>query len=96
MSLFTQRGRPDPEQVERVKGWARAAWNLPEDVTVMVTELECREPGCPPLETVVAVLRGPGETSQVKIHKPVGQVVEDDLRRGSEAAPDHAHEEDHP
>jgi hypothetical protein len=46
----------------------------------MVTELECREPGCPPIETVIAIFQGKGRNSQHKIHKPASLVVEADLR----------------
>jgi hypothetical protein len=61
MNLFDGRRTIDPHQVERIKSWARASWGLDEEATVMVTELECREPGCPPIETVIAVLEGPGK-----------------------------------
>jgi hypothetical protein len=57
INLFAGRPKPDIEHVERIKCWARVAWHVPEDATVMVTELECREPDCPPIETVVAVLQ---------------------------------------
>jgi hypothetical protein len=63
MNLFGGRRTIDSEQAERIKslGCVRL-WALSDDTTVMVTELECREPGCPPIETVVAVLEGPGTT----------------------------------
>ena len=40
----------------------------------MVTELECCEPGCPPIETVIALLKGPGNTQQYKIHKTADEI----------------------
>ncbi len=46
--------------------------------SVMVTELACTEPGCPPLVTVVALL-GPGDQTQHKIHKPLAEVTEADV-----------------
>ncbi len=79
MNLFGGRRTIDPEQAERIKDWTRANWSLPESVTVMVTELECREPGCPPIETVIAVLEGPGNTRQYKIHKSAAQVSRHDV-----------------
>ena len=52
--------RGDAAAVGRVRLWAEAG--LPADgaAIVMVTELACHEPGCPPVETVIAVLGGPG------------------------------------
>jgi len=90
------RRRPDARQVSAIKGWAREAFGLGDDVTVLVSELTCTEPGCPPLETVVALLRGPGDQAQHKLYKGVAEVTRDDLvalARGE--APGHDHAEDH-
>jgi hypothetical protein len=67
------------EALARVKGWTRARFRLTEDDTVMVTELECALPGCPPLETVLAFWTDDGQRRHYKFFKPVEQVVEDDL-----------------
>lgn len=53
--------------------------DLPEDATVMVTEIQCHEPGCPPLETVIAILREGASPRQFKLHKGVGEVGEADV-----------------
>ncbi len=45
----------------------------------MVAELECHEEGCPPVETVIAVLEGPGQTRQWKLHQPIESVTRDDV-----------------
>jgi hypothetical protein len=79
MNLFGGRRSIHPDQADRIKSWARKIWALSEETTVMVTELECREAGCPPIETVIAVLEGPGKTRQHKIHKPAGDVRRDDV-----------------
>jgi hypothetical protein len=95
-NLFTGRSQPDREQVERLKCWARMAWHVPEDATVMVTELECREPDCPPIETVVAVLQEGHPTKQYKIHKPIADVLEADLATAHNDVESAHHLEDHP
>jgi hypothetical protein len=46
----------------------------------MVTELRCSEPGCPPLETVIAILSENG-SRQYRLHKSIEEVAEDDIRR---------------
>jgi hypothetical protein len=71
-----------PEQVaalERVREWTRARFRLPEDGAVMVAEVACGLPGCPPLETVVAFWTDTDKRHQFKVFKPVVDVVEDDL-----------------
>jgi hypothetical protein len=76
LDLFKPRSRPDLESIERVKGWVTSALELPASTSVMVTELACSEPGCPPLETVIAVLaqEGPKGRRQHTFHKPLTDV----------------------
>ena len=45
----------------------------------MVTELKCLEEGCPPVETVIAILDAPGSTRQYKVHKPVMDIEYEDV-----------------
>lgn len=66
-------------RVREVRQWVRERFAVPDDATVMVTELQCTEPGCPPVETVVAVLRGPGRRAQAKVPRPVTELTRDDI-----------------
>lgn len=66
--------------IRALKTVARSLFQASEDDGVVVTELQCTEPGCPPVETVVALLRAGCEPRQVKVHKAVVDVTEDDLR----------------
>lgn len=73
--------RKTPEHIaalERVTQWTRLRFSLEDDVVVLVSELACSQPGCPPLETVIAFWVG-GNRHHYKIFKPVEGVVEDDL-----------------
>ncbi|NJO81388.1 MAG: hypothetical protein HC828_00600 [Blastochloris sp.] len=79
VDLFTTQPRPDPAQLAAIKGWVAAALALPADVTVMVTELRCSEPGCPPLETVIAVLRPGVPPEQRKLHKATADISQADI-----------------
>jgi len=67
--------KPDPAALARVKQWVRSSCRLPEDVPVLVTELRCREEGCPPVETVIAVMFAPGLRWQHKLHKPAAAIA---------------------
>lgn len=79
--LFDAAPRPDPDHVARIKGWVAEALRLPEGSTVMVTQLRCREPGCPPLETVIAVLGGPAANRKQTLHKAAVDVTREDVGR---------------
>ena len=75
------RARPpeNREAIARVKEFVRTRFRLAEDDVVMVTELECALPGCPPLETVIAFWTEDEQRRHYKIFKPVADVGEDDL-----------------
>ena len=71
-----------PEQLEalgRVREWTRARFDLPEDAAILVSEIACGLPGCPPLETVVAFWTADATRHQFKIFKSVREVVREDL-----------------
>jgi hypothetical protein len=46
----------------------------------MIRQLACTEPGCRPVETVVAVLPMDGPARRWTLHSPVDQITSDDLR----------------
>ena len=63
---------------ERVRTWAREHFNLGDDETIMVSELPCSDPGCPPVETHLVFWTQAGRR-QFKVFKPLAEVVPDDL-----------------
>jgi hypothetical protein len=65
--------------LDRVRAWTRERFRLPEDAAIMVAEVACGLPGCPPLETVVAFWTDTDKRHQFKIFKRVVEVLEDDL-----------------
>ena len=64
---------------EQVREWTRARFALPQDAAVMVAGGSCAVPGCPPLETVVALWTGTDTRHHFKVFKPLVEVVADDL-----------------
>lgn len=74
--------RQDAQQVsalERVKAWTRESLALGADDTILVAEMACGRPNCPPLETVVTFWMASAERHVFKIFKPVAEVAFDDL-----------------
>ena len=67
------------EAVRRVKAWVAAHTVVGENDAVMVTELQCSEEGCPPIETVLALLRPGKDPLKWKVHKPVVELAESDV-----------------
>jgi hypothetical protein len=84
---------PDPaflSRLEAVRGWTRRRFKLPAEAAVLVSEMACTVPGCPPLETVVAFWTADERRHQFKLYKPLREVLYDDVGwlMGSPAAHD--------
>jgi nitrate reductase delta subunit len=75
------KAQPSPEDElaqQRVREWMRTRFKLAGDAAILVSEIVCTLPGCPPLETAVAFWEG--ETRyHFKLFKPVREVALDDL-----------------
>jgi hypothetical protein len=63
------------EKLRAIKEWTREALRLPVETAVLVSELECKEAGCPPLETIIAVLCGPQQRIERKLHIAVAELT---------------------
>jgi hypothetical protein len=78
--IFSVRTRPSPVRIAEIKTNVAAVFNLPDSASILVTELRCTEPGCPPLETVIAILQEGQATIQHKVHKAVQEITSADIR----------------
>lgn len=67
------------EVARRIKSWARDVFDPEGAATILVSELACSEPGCPPIETVIAILRGPNDTAKYTIHRPSAEITQADI-----------------
>ena len=65
--------------LESVQGWTRRRFKLVPEAAVLVSQVACRLPGCPPLETVVAFWSEDERRHQFKLYKPLVQVGYDDI-----------------
>jgi hypothetical protein len=79
---FRRSGKQDPKEIaarRRVKHWTRERFKLAPDAPILIAQVTCSLPGCPPLETVVAFWTEGDKRHQFKLFKPVADVVADDL-----------------
>ena len=79
MNLFQPKPSAHPEQTLQIQSWVRDSLSLDDEIVVIVSELRCSEPGCPPLETMIAVLDGPGQRRLFKIHKAIAEITLADI-----------------
>jgi len=79
MDIFGKR-RSDREALARVKTWALELLEAGPDDSIVVNEISCDDPDCPPHETVLLIARMGQPTVQLKVPKPADQVLLVDLQ----------------
>lgn len=77
MNLFSQKLKADPKKVQAIKNWVYRRLEIDADVPISISQLACKESGCPPIETGIAVMTTP--VQQYKVHKAVHDINETDL-----------------
>lgn len=71
-------GKKDTSWQGQIKEWVRAHFKLAPEITILVTELRCDQPGCAPVETIIAVL-DPAGRKQWKSPRPMKEVRKEDI-----------------
>jgi hypothetical protein len=79
MLRFVEKRPEHAAALDRVRAWTRERFALADDAAILVSEVSCALPGCPPRETVVAFWTEDEQRHQFKLFKPVTEVVVDDL-----------------
>ena len=67
------------DAVRRIKDWTRERFSLDDDIPVMVAEVACGLPGCPPIETIVTFWTAPETRHAFKAFKLAIEVTAEDL-----------------
>lgn len=75
---FVKRNPQHLESLNRVREWTRRRFALPEQASIVVAEMACAVPGCPPRETVI-VFWIDDRRHHIKLFKPLIEVCEEDL-----------------
>jgi hypothetical protein len=86
MILFSGSSKAEPGQIAIVRGWAKQVLDVPAEAFVMVRQVECRDPGCPSVETIIAILSKNDRPRQWKISKPVAEVTQRDVENLAEVS----------
>ena len=80
MNLFSQsKPKSDPAALQQLKTWVYDCLKLDPEVSISVSQLQCKEPGCPPIETVITILSQPAQ--HYKIHKALDDIKRVDVIR---------------
>lgn len=71
--------KANSQEIKQVKEWIYQAFQLDEEVSISLSQLECTEPGCPPIETVINLMTNP--VQQYKIHKSIAEIDYSDISK---------------
>ncbi|MEX1215528.1 hypothetical protein [Saccharospirillum sp.] len=71
--------QPASTHLDRVESWTRSRFELNGEAVVVVAEVRCQVPGCPPIETIVAFWLTSGPRYRFKVFKPLAEVIESDI-----------------
>ncbi|HEY9697599.1 MAG TPA: hypothetical protein V6D10_10060 [Trichocoleus sp.] len=78
MNLFTQNQlKAEPAKVQQLKTWIYELLQLDQETSISISQLQCKETGCPPIETGITILTKP--VQQFKIHKAIAEIEQSDL-----------------
>lgn len=67
------------EQILLIKEWVEKLAMLKEDDVVSISEINCVEENCPPVETVITIFFDSGNKKMYKIAKPIETLILDDI-----------------
>ena len=68
-----------PEKTRQIKAWMRERYDLDETVVISVTELACRDEGCPDIETVIGIMRPGADIETIRVLKALADVEQSDF-----------------
>lgn len=65
------------QQIKQVKEWIYQCLEIDKEISISLSQLQCTEPDCPPIETVISVMTNP--VQQHKIHKKIADIKYTDI-----------------
>ena len=78
INLF-QRSKPSGDALKRLKEAISDCFKIPETTILAVAELNCHEPGCPPVQTVITAHKEDGTLETWRIGKRIDEIEEQDI-----------------
>ena len=80
INLF-ERSKPSGDALKRLKEAISDCFKIPETTTLAVAELNCHEPDCPPVETVITAHKKDGTLETWRIGKRIDEIEPQDILR---------------
>ena len=71
--LFPQKPAVSIEQLQQVKDWLYEVLQIDRHTIISMSQLQCNDPNCPPLQTAIAIMTIPHRV--IRIHKAIPDIT---------------------
>jgi hypothetical protein len=75
--LFPQKPAVSTEQLQQVKDWLYEILQIDRHTIISMSQLQCTDPNCPPLQTAIAIMTSPHRV--IRIHKAIPDIIYADV-----------------
>lgn len=77
IALFPNKPPVTSEQLQQVKDWLYEILQIDKDTIISLSQLQCQDPNCAPIETAIAIMISPPRV--IRIHKAIADITYTDL-----------------
>ncbi|WP_414566127.1 MULTISPECIES: hypothetical protein [unclassified Anabaena] len=76
-SFSNKKPQVNPQLIAPIKQWIYQIFPIDPDTPISLSQLNCTEANCPPIETVISLMTMPPQ--QYKIHKAIADIDYEDI-----------------
>jgi hypothetical protein len=77
IDLFPKKPAVSAEQSQQVKDWLYEILQIDRQTVISLSQLQCQDSGCPPIQTAIAVMTSPHRV--IRIHKAIPDIAYTDV-----------------
>ena len=68
-----------PYALDQIRYWLRQNFGLPKDTPIVIKEVPCVKPACPPVETAIMAMQNSAPPRLFKVQKPINEITFDHI-----------------
>lgn len=68
-----------PYTLDQIRYWLRQNFDLPKDTPIVIKEVPCVKPACPPVETAIMAMQKNAPPRLFKVQKPIDEITFDHI-----------------
>jgi hypothetical protein len=68
-----------PYTLDQIRYWLRQNFGMPKDTAIVIKEVPCVKPACPPVETAIIAMQKNAPPRLFKVQKPINEITFDHI-----------------